>query len=334
MSAGLGGSGAMYIVPEAVYGTYIDPTGGTGIWVPFLDESLEYNENKYYSQQIRNQFLDSDVKQSFYHVEGDIRMEVDCAYLPYFLKASRLSVSKTGTGPWTYTCTPGTNGSAYPGGAQIGLSITIFRNGVGFGYGGCVVSQAAYTITDGVAEVTFSMLGLSEATPGGAGSQSFAAANIFGADAHTIYTDASGTAPSFASADATFNGFTFTLNDNATPQNRITPVRSATYVAFGKSEYSYATELDFIDKTEYANFVGATTKAIRYQSVKPGGAGTYAAATDALRITARRSAYDTYSVNNPGIGDIVMAQVNGHGLIQVGAAAYTIECKSSVTNLS
>lgn len=333
MSAGLGGSGAMYVVLESVYGTYVDPTGGTGVWVPFLDESLQYTESKYYSQQIRNQFLDSDVKQSFYHVEGDIKMEVDCAFLPYFLTASRLSISKSGAGPWTYTCTPGTNGSAYPGGAQKGISITIIRNGVGFGYGGCVVSQASYTIENGVAVVTFTILGLSQATPGGLGSQSYAAANLFGADAHTIYTDASGTTPTFASADATFNGFTFTLNDNATPQNRITPVRSATYVAFGKSEYDYSTELDFIDKTEYSNFENATTKAIRYQSVKPGGAGTFTAATDALRITARRSAYDSYVVNNPGIGDIVMAQVTGHGLIQVGAAAYTIECKSSVANI-
>lgn len=334
MPAGLGGVGAMFVTLEATYGTYLDPTAGaaTGLWVPYLDESLAYTESKYYSPQIRSSYIDSDVKQSFYHVEGDIKMEVDATYLPYFLKASRLSVAKSGAGPYVYTCTPGTNGSAYPGGSQLGMSITIFRNGVGFGYGGCVVSQAVYTIENGVAMVTFSLIGLSEATPGGVGTQSFAAANIFGADAHTIYTDASGTAPTFASADANFNGFTFTLNDNATPQNRITPVRSATYVAFGKSEFGYDTELDFIDKTEYNNFVASTTKAIRYQSVKPGGAGTFAAATSALRITARRTAYDSYVVNNPGIGDIVMARVNGHGLVQVGAAAYTIEC-TSPTNI-
>lgn len=330
-TAGIGGNNMMYVTLEDPYGTYIDPADGTGAWAPFIDESLVYTETKYYSKQIRHQTIDSTVKQGFYHVEGDIKMEVDSNYVPYFLYASRNAVIKTGpsTLVYTYSATPGSYGSTYPGGAALGLSITIIRNGEGFGYAGCVVGQAVYTIEEGVAMVTFSILGLSEAEPADLDTDTYIAPSIFGADAHTIFVDDSGTAPAFgAGGDSTFNGFTATFNDNAAAQNRITPNRGATFISYGETEFSYNTELDFLDRTEYDKMVSSTTRALRYQSVKPGGAGTWAAATEGIRITMRRSNYDTYVVNTPAIGDLIMAQVTGHGLAQAGAAAYTIECKS------
>lgn len=330
-TAGIGGNNKMYVVFESPYGTFIDPSAGVGgAWVPFETESLVYTENKYYSQQIRNQTLDSEVKPAPYHVEGDIKMEVDANYLPYFLYASRHVVVKTGPTAlvYTYSVTPGSFGSTYPGGSANGLSITIIRNGEGFGYAGCVCTQFVYEIEDGVAKVTMSILGLSEAVPAALGTDTYIAPSIFGADAHTIFVDASGTAPAFASADNSFNGFSATFNYNGAAQNRIRPDRKATFISYGKTEYSYNTELDFLTRTEYDNMVNSTTRALRYQSVKPGGAGTYAAATEALRITMRRSNYDTYVVNTPAIGDLIMAQVTGHGLAQTGAAAFTIECKS------
>src|SRR5882724_7599034 len=76
-TAGLGGLNSVYIDLESVYGTYQSPVAATGVWVPILDENLKYTETKYYSPQIREQTIASDVKQSFYHVEGDIHMEVD-----------------------------------------------------------------------------------------------------------------------------------------------------------------------------------------------------------------------------------------------------------------
>lgn len=330
-TAGVGGNNSMYVTFEDPYGTYIDPADGDGVWMPFVEESLVYTENKYYSQQIRKQTIDSEVKPAFYHVEGDIKMEVDCNYMPYFLYASRNSVGKAGPASlvYTYTATPGTFGSTYPGGTANGLSITIIRNGEGFGYAGCVAPQAVYSIEDGVAMVTFSIIGLSEEEPADLDTASFIAPSIFGADAHTIFVDDSGTAPAFgAGGDNTFNGFTATFNDNGAAQNRIRPERKATFISYGKTEYSYNTELDFLDRTEYDKMVSSTTRALKYQSIKPGGAGTWAAATQGIRITMRRNNYDTYVVNTPAIGDLIMAQVTGHGLAQTGAAAYTIECKS------
>src|SRR5436190_19775412 len=99
--ADIGAAGAVYVGIESTYGTPNDPAAaGVGAWVPILSESLAYTEpDRYYSEQIRQEAVHSDVKQSYYHVEGDIVMEVDARFLPYFLYASRHTVVKSGAGP-------------------------------------------------------------------------------------------------------------------------------------------------------------------------------------------------------------------------------------------
>src|SRR6266496_1819608 len=119
MPVDIAGNGAVWIGIETTYGTGVDPTAsGVGVWCPIISESLAYTEDKYYSPQIRQSAIVSDVKQSYYHVEGDIVFEVDANYLPYFLYASRHTVVKTGTTPqFIYTATPTNIGSTYPGGS-------------------------------------------------------------------------------------------------------------------------------------------------------------------------------------------------------------------------
>jgi hypothetical protein len=257
-------------------------------------------------------------------------MEVDANYMPYFLYASRHTVTKTGAGPYVYSAVPNSSGSAYPGGAQRSLSISIERNGVGFGYAGCVVGNYEFTIDNGVLRCVMQILGISEADLGGLGTPSYLAASLLGADAHSVYIDAAGSAPAFGGGrDNTFNGFTFRANYNVAAQNRIRPDRSASYVSFGKTEFTYDTQLDFDSKTEYNNMKSGTGRAIRLESLKPGGVGgTFAAATEAFRVTANRSTYDTYEVDTPNMGDIVMARVTGRALAQTGGSPYKIECKS------
>src|SRR6266404_8324819 len=108
-NADIGGNGSVWIGLETTYGTPVDPTAsGVGVWCPILSETLKYTEAKYYSPQIRQSAIVSDVKQAYYHVEGDIVMEVDCNYLPYFLYASRHSIVKTGpvSAVYTYDANP------------------------------------------------------------------------------------------------------------------------------------------------------------------------------------------------------------------------------------
>lgn len=328
-TAGLGGLNSLYVTPEVTYGTYVDPADGTGAWVPIISESLHYTETKYYSPQIREQTIVSDVKQAPYHVEGEIQFEVDAHFLPYFLVASRHDVVETGSGPYTYVATPSQFGTAYPGGDAPGLSITVDRNDNGFGYSGMVVGQWVFTIDNGILMCTMSMVGLAEQLPDDLDSTSWIAPSLFGADASSIYTGASGTSPSFTVVE-NFDGYTFTANHNAEAMNRINPNREATFVKYGETELTVESTLDFLNRTEYNKMVAATTVAIRLEACKPGGAGLFSAATEGVRIDVNRAAYDTYEVDTPAMGDLVTASVNARGIGIAGGNAYAITCKSSV----
>lgn len=331
--AGIGAGNAVFVTLETVYGTYVDPVAGsaTGVWVPIIEEDLMYREDPYYSEQIRGEVTDADRKPGYYRAEGNITMEVDAKYMPYFLYASRHNMTKTGaSAPYSYLAVPTVIGSAYPGGAQRGLSITVERNGVGFGYNGCVVGNYEFTVENGVLRCTLGILGLGEQNlPGGLGTPTWQATDLFGADAHSIYIDASGTTPAFTTRDNNFNGFTFRADHNATAQNRIRPDRQASYVAFGKTEATYDTELDFLDKTEYTNYRNGVSRALKFESIIPGGlTGTWTLASQGFRIMCYRSPYDTYEVSTPGIGDIVMARSTGRALAISGGNAFKFECKS------
>lgn len=327
-NADIAGNGAVWVGIETTYGTPVDPSAaGVGVWVPIISEDLAYTEAKYYSPQIRQSAIVSDAKQSYYHVEGTIVMEVDSNYLPYFLYASRHSVAKTGTGPFIYTATPTNVGSTYPGGSAKGLSIVTERNSVTYLYSGCVVNTWEFSIQDGVLRVSMGMLGLAEQDTSGAVTPSWVAADLYGADAHSIYVDAAGTAPAFAAADVTFNGFTWSANYNGAAQNRIVPTRSATYISYGEIEGTYQTELDFTSKTEYNNMKSNTFRSLQLRSLN--GGSTLAASTDGVQITSYRSNYDTYVVGLSGIGDLLMAQVTGRLIGITGGVPFKIECKGT-----
>lgn len=331
-NADIAGNGAVWVGLETTYGTPVDPTAsGVGVWVPIISETLAYTEDKYFTPQIRNSAISSDVEQAPYHIAGDIVLEVDPNYMPYFLYASRHTVTKTGTGPYIYSAAPTNIGATYPGGSAKGLSIAVVRNHIGFLYSGCVVGQWAFTIENGVLRCTLSIMGLAEddttvADP--TSSESWVDADLFGAGAHSVYVDAEGLTPAFTTADGTFNGFTFTANYNATPQNRLTPQRSATYVAYGETEANYDTELDFTSKAEYNNMKDNTLRSLKFESIK--GGADWASATRGFRVITYRTAYNTYETNLSAIGDLLMARVNGRSLGLAGGVPFKLECKSPV----
>src|SRR3989337_1040126 len=203
MPAGLGGAGWLAIIFEATMGTYLAPTEVGTVWVPILDESLAYQEDKYYSPQIRQQTIVSEQKQSYYSVAGDVRLQAGSAAI-----------------------TAGSSGAKT-------ASITVVRNGIGFGYAGCVLGGYSFSVEEGVLIMTMNILGLSEETPGGLGSPAWTDPEIFGADAHSIYLDTAGVAPAFAGAvETNFHGFEFSVDFNAEAQNRIRADREASYIRY------------------------------------------------------------------------------------------------------
>lgn len=329
----IGANNAVWIGIETTYGTPVDPTAsGVGVWMPILDEALVYTEAKYYSPQIRQQAMMSAVVPAPYHVEGPIHFEVDANYLPYLLYASRHSITKTGTGPYVYKAIPTGSGATYPGGSAKGVSIVVIRNGVGFLYSGCVVSEWSFTINAGVLECTATILGLAEkdlttppATP------SWIDAALFGADSMAVWVDTAGLTPAFTTASLAFSGYTNDINHAAVAENRIQPSRAANFIAYGVTEATLTTELDFLDKTEYNNFKNSTLRSIKLEANNPGGiAATFAASTQAVRIINYRTAYDQYTVDTKGMGDLVSAAVSMRSLAIAGGAGYSIECKSAV----
>lgn len=324
MPAGLGGGGSVGIALESVMGTYVAPT----VFVPVLSEGLMYSEDKYYSEQIRQETIHSDVKQSYYHVEGSVEMEVDPTNLPYWLHASRHNIAKTGAGPYEYTYTPGSAGAAST--AASGLvprtaSITVVRNGVVFGYAGCVVGSYEFTVDEGILKVTMEILGLAEAVQSDP-TESWTAPDLLGADAHRVYLAASAAAPTFGSVDVNFNGFTFRSNFNAEAQNRIRADRQASYISFGITEAEVESELDFLDRTDYDNMVANTTRAIKLESTN--GGATFAASTSAVVLQGNRVSYDSYEIGLEGMGDLIMAGFTGRCVGIVAGTAYEIKVKS------
>lgn len=327
MPAGLGGGGSVGIALETVMGTYVAPA----VFVPILDENFVYTEDKYYSEQIRQTSIVSDVKSSYYHIEGPIHMEADPRYLPYFMYASRHTIAKTGAGPYDYTFTPSSAGSASTaasGTVPRTMSITVVRNGVVFGYSGCVMGSFEFTIDDGILNVTMDALGLSEATQTDP-TETWVAADILGADAHRIYLAASGVTPAFSAIDTGFNGFTFRVNYNAEAQNRIQAQRSASYISYGLTEAEIESELDFLNRTDYDAMVANTTRAIKLESTN--GGATYAAATSAIQLQGNRVSYDSYEPNLSGMGDLIMADFTGRIIGIAGGDAYQIKIKSPTT---
>lgn len=327
MPAGIGASAALGFAFESVLGTYVPPT----VWIPILEESLVYTEDKYYSQQLRQQVTDSDVLPSYYHVEGDIRFEVDVNYLPYFLFCSRHTPSFA-AGVYSFVPnTAGANSTAATGMVQRTCSLTMLRNGVYFGYTGCTMGGYEFTVDtdEGVLMATMNVMGNGEED--GSGTTSWIAPSLFGADAHRVSVDTAGVSPTFAVPSNDFNGFTFRANHNPEPQNRLIPQRKAVFTKFGKTDFSVESELDFISKTEYNNFKAAAVKAFQFESRKPGNAASFAAATEAVRISTYRAAYDRYDISVDDIASIIIGGFEGHGLNITGGDAYKIEVKSPVT---
>ena len=323
MPAGLSGSGWLGFAFEATKGTYVPPT----IYIPIISESFRYVEDRYFSPQIRQATEVSDVKQGYYHIEGEFEMEADVNFIPYLLFCTRHTPSFA-TGVYTFVpSTAGSTSTAASGMVQRTASITISRNNVEFGYSGCTMGALRFFMDGGILKMGGTLVGEKDNTASG-DTPTWSAPSLFGADATAISTGASGTSPTYTVVND-FNGFEFEANFNGSAQNRIRRDRSASYVSFGETEISLTTELDFIDKTEYNNFVATSQKAIQLESLI--GGATFALATQAVRLQVFRGVYETYDLGLSGLGDLIMAGVTMRGIGIAGGTSYKLEVKSPVT---
>lgn len=294
-------SGAFPTVNTALsYGTYTAPTK----YFPFNTESLKFDQATVWRRPIRQSVDVLGAVPGNVHINGDIEMEALEDVVPYFILASRVAATKTGTTDKVYTFDPTPNATP-----ALSLSLTVVRNGIVFGYTGCVVSSFTFAPSDGLLMFNMSIIGSDEAvqsTP----SPVYPTTVPFGAGQYEV--NIAGT--QFFDTDT----FEFTVNDNAEPQFRLKDTgRGAQYVKFGERECTITMERDFFNRTDYDAFKALTAQIIFIRAEK--------SATNYVQINAPVSVKNTYEVGLSGQGDLVRASIEYMNVVDSSGNSYTIE---------
>lgn len=284
MPAGIGAAGSVGVGFETVPGTYVVPTK----FIPVRSESLKWMQEINFTRPIIKTSVEPvHAVKGPGHVEGDVEWEVieDC--LPYFLHAGRYTVVKTGTTPnFVYTYTPAATAQE----ANKTLSITVVRNGVVFGYTGCVMGGMTLTVDTGMLVGTMRMMGRNEAVQS-APTETFPQTVPFGADTYTIEVPA-------ASPITDAGTFSFEVDDSAEAQFRLGSL-SAQYIGYGERNVTAEIERDFINRTQYDLFKALTAQSVHLRAQKT--------ASRYIDILMHSGVMDSYESFLEGQGEIVTA---------------------------
>lgn len=328
MAVGVGGQGYLGVAVETTTGTYAAPT----VYVPIMSESLMYTEDRYISSAIRKSTIANDVKQSYYHVEGDIELEVDTSTFIFFLHAMRMTTTKTGAGPYHYVFVPSAGASAGPNGNNATvktLSVTIVRNLQVFKYVGVVVTSWNVRVEGGILMSTLTCMGLGEVSTNGDSipTPTFTTPSLLGATAHSVSIApvvANPTTPTWVVA-TNFQTYQFAINDNGTAENRIQTSRQAAFIAFGETVATISGVRDFEVRADYDNFVATTKQAFQLKSSN--------SASDQIQFDTYNGAYTAFPISLPGIGAIVTAAAEIRQVNNGARQAYDviIDCSVSIT---
>lgn len=291
MGYGVGASGFVGIAPEVTSGTYVAPT----YFLNLRGESLKYVQEPLWRRLLRGTADVSGVLAGNTRVEGTIEIEIIEDALVNLLRAARGTITKTGSStPWTYAYAP--NQVAVP--AKT-LSITVVRNGVAFGYTGCVVSALSMTTDNGLLVGTFTIIGNDESNQT-VPTATFSNILPYSTNKYSIEI------PTATQVFDTEN-FTFTLNDNAAAQYRLKNTGlGAQFVKFGERSVELAMNRDFLNRTEFDAFKALTAKSVRIKAVK--------SSSQSVQITMPVAILDTYDISGlSGQADLIMASVKYTG---------------------
>lgn len=285
---GVGGGGFVGIAIETVPGTYVAPTK----FFPILSESLQFMQATNWRRPIRQNVDVLGAVPGDAHIEGEIEMEVLTDAALRFHLISRADVQKTGTvAPFSYAFTPNTAACA-----GRTASITVVRNGIVFGYTGCVVPSFTYTIEDGMLKATYSILGEDEAVQNLPVPTFNNQLQPFGAGEYSVEIPT-------ATQIFTVDTFEWAVNDNGEPQFRMKNTgRGAEFIQFGEREVTLSVERDFENRTDYDSFKALTSQSITIDADKIVG-------NEKITILQDASIKDTYEIGLSGQGDLIRAAV-------------------------
>jgi hypothetical protein len=299
---GIGAQGIVGLAFETTPGTYVAPTK----YCPILSETLNQKQSNYVRRDIRQVADSLGTVGGDMHIAGDISMCVYPDCLPYFLHASRGAVVKTGSGPWTYVHTPG-HGAAPT--ALRTMSITVVRNGIVFGYAGCIVGVSEYSQDNKKLNVRHGIIGLSEAvqsTP----TPVWPTTVPFGAGMYDIEIP-------LATDVFDVDAFTLSIDDGAVPEFRLWNSRNARFAHFGERTVTVSLSRDFESRTDYDAFKILTAQALRFKASNGANADVQFDVPVAIK--------DSYELGLSGQGDLVRASIayTGHYDATTGAAVKT-----------
>lgn len=285
-------------------GTYVAPTK----FFPFMSESLVSQQDTIWRRPIRQSADIIGAVAGNFHVEGDMSIEALEDVVPYFMKASRTNLVKTGTSNFTYVFTPTAAGVSV-----ATLSLTLVRNGIVFGYTGVCLSSMTFTVEDGILMFNVSLMGRDEAvqtlpTP------TWPTTIPFGAGQYSMEIP---TGTPVLDSDA----FEFTVEHNAEPQYRLkTPGRGAQFIKYGENNSTLTLERDFDNRTDYDAFKALTSQSITLTASK--------GANNSISMLMPVAIKDTYEVTAPGQGDLVRSSVAYQNVIDGTGKAWEITVKT------
>lgn len=308
---GLAGCGFLGIGLETTSGTYVPPTK----YIPLRSESLKYQQDTMWRRPIAQTVDITAAIPGNVHVEGDVEMEVTPDIAVYFHEIMRGAVVKTGAGPYSYVFTGVCGATGVNTASGKTASITVVRNGQVFGYVGCLVGQAAYSVDNGALVGTYSIIGFNEAS-------------------QTLPTPTWGTAIPYGAGDLELQiptatpifdteGFDLTINDNADPQYRMIaglPGRGARFVKFGEREVSMKVDRDFDTRADYDAFKIYTAQSITWTATK---------GTEIMTFLMGAAIKDSYELGLSGQADLIRASISYQGIRAASGNAYQMTIATS-----
>jgi hypothetical protein len=305
MAPGVGASGVMGIALETTPGTYLAPTK----FVPFNSNSLQYQQETQFRRPVRATPDQVWAVPGNAHIEGDIEMDLLDDVMPYFMTASRMDVVKSGSSPnFIYTGTP--TAVAVP---TKTMSITVVRNGIVFGYTGCVVSSFTITVSDGVLMYNCSILGRDEAVQS-LPVPTWPTTTPYGAGQYSIEIP---TSTPVLDTDT----FEFQVEDNATPEFRLkTPGRGAQFIRFGERTVSTQVSRDFESRTDYDAYKALTAQSVTITASK----GT----NNQVSILVPSTIKDSYEIEGNSQGDLVRANIQYQHVLPASGGVYSLIVKT------
>jgi hypothetical protein len=278
-------------------------------YFPFMTESLKMIEDTHFRRPIRKSADVIGAVAGNEHTEGDIEIEATEDVVIHFLYCSRTAIVKSG-GPTNFTYAVTGTPNAVP---TRTMSITIERNGVVFGYTGCVVSSYKFTINEGVLMFAVSVVGLNEATQA-TPTPSFSTVVPFGAGQYNVQIP---TSTQVFDVDT----FEWSCEDNAEAQFRLKDTnRGAQFIKYGERAVTLTCERDFITRTDYDAFKAVTAHSVTITASK--------GVNNLITMVTPVSFKDTYEVGLSGQGDLIRASIAYQCAIDGSGNSFSLSVKT------